>query len=252
MIAQLSFNQKRYEVNLLDALNISLPIRQGDSNPNCYWADPVEFKTISSGTFIGSVNAGGSVNYQKLTITPHGNGTHTECYGHISADGATINSCLKEFHFIAELVTVTPMQNQVGDFTITKEMLLQKIKYQSVPALVMRTLPNDETKEAKHYSGTNPPYIEPEAIEFLVDHGVNHILVDLPSLDKEVDGGKLAAHKAFWKFPNAIRKHCTVTELIFVDSSINDGLYLLNLQALNLGMDASPSKPVLFKLQEVL
>ena len=69
-----------------------------------FLADPVIFETIRSGNFIGSVREGGSVNYQKLHITRHGNGTHTECYGHILDDEtATIHSCHTEFHFIGRL-----------------------------------------------------------------------------------------------------------------------------------------------------
>jgi hypothetical protein len=116
----------------------------------------------------------------------------------------------------------------------------------------MRTLPNADAKRTANYSGTNPPYLAHEAAAYLVQLGVNHLLIDLPSVDQEADGGKLLAHKAFWQFPGNIRKACTITELIFVDTAIADGLYLLNLQITSLEMDASPSKPVLYNLTEVL
>jgi len=252
MIANLSFNGKSYLANLQEPLDISLPIREGENNPNCYWAESVKFETIKSGNFIGSVKDGGSVNYQKLAITPHGNGTHTECYGHISEDGATVNQSLKHFHFITELVSVEPKKSASGDMTITKEMLTEKIAAPGAQAVVIRTLPNFESKKIKQYSGTNPPYVEAEAIEHLVELGIQHIIIDLPSLDKEVDEGKLAAHKAFWKFPHNVRKYATITELAFVPDTAPDGLYLLNLQITSLETDASPSKPVLYKLKEVL
>ena len=252
MIANLSFNGKSYLANLHEPLDISLPIREGENNPNCYWAESVKFETIKAGNFIGSVKDGGSVNYQKLTITPHGNGTHTECYGHISDDGATVNQSLKHFHFIAELVSVEPKESASGDMTITKEMLVEKITVPEARALVMRTLPNFESKKTKQYSGTNPPYVEAGAIEYLVELGIQHMIIDLPSLDKEIDEGKLSAHRAFWKFPQETRNHTTITELIYVPDYIPDGLYLLNLQIVSLEMDASPSKPVLYKLKEVL
>ncbi len=253
MIVQLSFNGKKYNTNLSNPLDISLPIREGNNNPNCYWADPVKFETISSGNFIGSVKAGGNVNYQKLTITPHGNGTHTECYGHISADEkATINQTLISFHFVAEVISVMPEKLSSGNVLITLNQLKEKLKYPHAEAIILRTLPNIDSKKNQQYSGNNPPYLEASVTEYLAANNINHLLIDLPSVDREVDEGKLLAHKAFWKFSADIRKQCTITELIFVDNSIADGLYLLNLQITSLEMDASPSKPVLYKLEEVL
>jgi len=252
MKVELIFNAKRYQANLLNPIDISLPLREGSNNPNCYWAEPIIFETIISTNFIGSVRAGGSVNYQRLMLTPHGNGTHTECYGHISADGATINQHLKKFHFLAEVITVEPVANPEHDFVITQEMLLSKIKFSNTEALIIRTLPNDAAKKTKQYSGTNPPYFQADAISLLVSRGIKHLLTDLPSVDREVDAGKLTAHKVFWGFPDSVREACTITELIYVDTSIQDDLYLLNLQFISLEMDASPSKPVLYKLTEVL
>jgi kynurenine formamidase len=251
MIIQLAFNEKNYSANLDEPLDISIPLREGKNNPSCYWADPVKFETIESGNFIGSVARGGSVNYQKLTLTPHGNGTHTECYGHITADGATINETLRRHHFFAELISVEPVHLADGDFVITREAIQQKIKHKT-KALVIRTLPNTPDKKSRQYSGTNPPYLQADAVLDLVDRGIEHLVLDLPSVDKEVDGGKLAGHRAFWKLPHAPRTGCTITELVFIDWTIPDGLYLMNLQVLNLEMDASPSRPVLYKLAEVL
>lgn len=249
----LDFNKKKYAADLLQPLDLSLPLKEGAENPNCYWADPVKFETISSGNFIGSVKAGGSVNYQKLTLTPHGNGTHTECYGHLSADEkVTINRCLTSFHFIAEVISITPEQKSNGDQIVTLKSFKEKLKHSNVEAVVLRTLPNTNSKKTQAYSGTNPPYIEAAITEYLASQNVQHFLLDLPSVDREVDEGKILAHKAFWKIPENIRTHCTITELIFVENSIPDGLYLLNLQITSLEMDASPSKPVLYKLAEVL
>jgi kynurenine formamidase len=252
MIIQLTFSNRTFSVDLTKPHDISLPIKEGDKNPNCYWAEPITMQTIRLGDFVGSVQEGGSVNYQKLSITPHGNGTHTECYGHISADKATINQCLTDFHFIAEVISVTPEPTSSGDLIISRKALAEKIKNKTVQAVVIRTLPNVDAKRTTQYSGTNPPYLDHEAAAYLVELGVEHVLIDLPSVDRESDGGKLLAHKAFWKFPERTRKNSTITELVYIDNVIIDGLYLLNLQITSLEMDASPSKPVLYNLTEVL
>jgi arylformamidase len=252
MTIQVTFSNRTYSVDFTKPHDISLPIKEGDANPNCYWAEPVTMTPIRSGDFVGSVNEGGSVNYQKLSITPHGNGTHTECFGHISADQATINQCLTEFHFIAEVISVNPESTASGDLIISRKALAEKIKIKTVQAIVIRTLPNVDAKRTTQYSGTNPPYLDHAATDYLVELGVEHLLIDLPSVDRESDGGKLLAHKAFWQFPERPRRNSTITELVYVADAIKDGLYLLNLQITSLEMDASPSKPVLYNLTEVL
>ena len=86
-----------------------------------------------------------------------------------------------------------------------------------------------------------------EAARFLVDKGVEHLLVDLPSVDKERDGGVLAAHRAFWNFDGKMRKRATITEFVYVSNKIEDGTYFLNLQVAPFENDASPSRPVLYR-----
>lgn len=253
MIITLLFQSKQWQADLSRPLDISIPLREGNDNPNCYYAEAVKFETIEMGDFIGSVNRGGAVNYQKITLTPHGNGTHTESYGHLSADSsATLNALHTTFHFVAEVISLTPEKKADGDAVITYESFKKNIKYPQAKAVVIRTLPNPESKKSKYYSGTNPPYLDPALTAYLAEFGVDHLLIDLPSVDREVDGGKLSAHKAFWRLEKEVRKHCTITELIYVPENIQDGLYLLNLQITSLETDASPSKPVLYKLTEFI
>ena len=248
--ATVRIGEKQFSFNLSKPIDISLPLKQGAENPNCYYAEDVTFETIRTDTFTGSVAEGGSCNYTKITVTPHGNGTHTECYGHISAaPDATINRCLTEYFFYAKLMTLTPKQKPNGDWAIEFEEFLQRIGKDDLPeAIIIRTLPNDADKRLRRYSGTNSPYLNPKICELLAEKRVKHLLIDLPSLDREEDGGALAAHKAFWQYPDAVRKDCTVTELIFVPDEVPDGYYLLNLQIPSLEADAAPSKPIIYAL----
>ena len=73
-------------------------------------------------------------------------------------------------------------------------------------------------------------------------------MVDIPSIDKEQDGGKLLAHNAFWNTDGVLRMQATITEFIYVENSIKDGAYMLNLQCAPFENDASPSRPVLYKI----
>lgn len=234
-------------------IDISLPLVEGNANPNCYYADAPQFTTIVSDNFVGSVAQGGACNYQKITLTPHGNGTHTESFGHISADPeAHLQNCLKNFLFFAQLITVRPRLALDNDLIIDLEMIEPHLSHLKPEAIIIRTLPNSAHKKTQNYSGANPPYFSPEIGTFLAKRDIKHLLVDLPSVDRAQDEGLLLMHKNFWQYPHSIRKDCTITELVFVDDCIKDGYFLLDLQVTSLVIDASPSKPILYALEHKL
>ena len=247
--ATLDYRGRRMQVYLGEPLDISIPIIPGEMGVNCFYAPPPEAWPVEAGSFIGDTTQGGSVNFFNLRLVPHGNGTHTECVGHISSKRYSINQCLRRFHFLAKLITVYSRKTENGDRVVVREDIEQALHPGEAEALILRTMPNDDLKRKTNYSGANPPYIESEAMRYLVHCGIEHFLTDLPSVDREEDGGALAAHKAFWKYPDFIREQSTITELIYVPSSIPDGLFLLNLQIASLELDASPSKPVLYALK---
>ncbi len=197
--------------------------------------------------WIGRVSEGGSVNFNNIFFNPHAHGTHTECFGHISKEFHSVNDSLKTFFFLAEVITVRP-DRIGGDQVIPEESISKALNGSTPQAIVIRTLPNLITKKTKHWSNTNWPYLHENAAIFLRKIGVKHLLIDLPSVDREQDEGKLLAHRAFWEYPKNPRIDCTITEMIYVPEFIEDGSYLLNLQMASFGNDASPSKPVLYKI----
>jgi arylformamidase len=243
-----SFGEKKYETDLSKPLDISMPIHDGMSNANCFWAPMPSFEPVKTDSFIGDIQQGGIVNFKNIRINPHGNGTHTECVGHISKEVFTINQSLKNFHFLAQLITIFPAKTDDGDRVIFKHQIEHFLEKNTCNALIIRTMPNDDLKTKINYSGSNPPYIHHEAMEYIVSCGIEHFLIDLPSVDREEDGAMFLAHKAFWQYPFATRENSTITELIYVPNTIKDDFYLLNIQIASFEMDASPSKPVLFAL----
>jgi len=254
MLATYPYLGRTYSFNPAAPLDISLPLAPGENQVNCFWAEPVQFDVIRVGSFVGSVAEGGSTNYKRVHLTPHGNGTHTECYGHISpAPAATLNRCLRRFLFVARLISVQPRLQANGDEVVMLNDMRRELEggpHAAVlpEALILRTLPNHKAKRTRHYSGTNPTYLEPALAEYLTTQHIEHLLLDLPSVDREEDAGQLLAHHAFWQYPHATREQATITELIFVPDEVEDGLFLLNLQITSLELDASPSKPVLYAL----
>jgi arylformamidase len=248
MIATIEHNGRTLQVDLESPLDISLVLRAGEDSVNAFHIPPVRIEPFRIGSFVGDVNQGGSCNVNNIYFNPHGNGTHTECVGHISKEKHSLSQSLKTFHFLARLVSIQPQEKE-GDRVITKQQLSDAMQGTAAEAVILRTLPNDASKGTRHYSGTNPPYLEANAAEWLASSGCRHLLLDLPSVDREEDGGHLNAHHAFWKYPEATRTDCTITELIFVPDSIQDGEYLLNLLVASIENDASPSKPVLYQLK---
>lgn len=242
--------EKRYQADLSQPIDLSLVLRNGLENPNCFWAPPVEFSPVVAGDFVGSTERGGPVNFFNIRLNPHGNGTHTECVGHIARERYVLHTCLRKHHFLAKVVSLYPRPTDNGDRVIFRDQMEEVFRAGEAEAFVLRTLPNDELKQTRNYSGANPPYLHHEAVAFLVECGVQHLLLDLPSVDREEDGGQLRAHRAFWQYPHAIREQCTITEMIFVPDAVKDGYYLLNLQTASLDLDASPSKPVLYAVRE--
>lgn len=249
MIATIFHAGKEYKVDFFQPIDLSMPLSTDPSSTCAWYVTPMKLEPVRMGDWIGDVNEGGSVNFRTIVFNPHGNGTHTECVGHISKEFVTINSHLKRFLFVAELITILPFETPEGDFVITRKQLEVLLpKGTRTEAVIMRTLGNSPMKLHVNYSNTNPPYLLEEAIAYLNELQVEHLLIDLPSVDKEQDGGKLAAHHAFWQYPHNTQKNKTITELIYVPNEVDDGTYLLNLQIAPFENDASPSKPIIYKV----
>jgi len=243
MNVKLSHENKNYMVDLSQPLDLSIPLNP--KGPICFHAPQPHFEPVAVPGFIGSVEAGSPVNFFNVRYNPHGNGTHTESLRHIDSQGKTINQSLKTFHFISKLISVEPLLKENGD-RLLEATQIDFDNLNECEALIIRTNPNTEKKLTQNYSNQNPPYIDVQCMQKIVESGINHLLIDLPSVDREIDGGKLAAHHLFWSGSN--RKNCTITEMVYVPDKITDGLYLLNLMISPIELDASSSKPVLYSM----
>lgn len=249
MKAIIHANSRTYTIFIDQPIDISIPLRASKDNVNAWYLPPPKIYPTQIENWTGSVKAGASVNFNSIEFNPHAHGTHTECVGHITKEVYSINSFLKQFLFVTEVITVVPETNDT-DFVISDKQLRYAIGNKKREAIVIRTLPNTKSKLTRQYAHTNPPYLTEAAAIYLRNKGVKHLLVDLPSVDKEKDEGKLLTHKAFWDIDGEVRKDATITELIFVPNSVKDGKYILNLMIAPFDNDASPSKPILYKLHD--
>lgn len=251
-----NYNNTTYEADLNESLDISIPLVAGPNRLAAWYVPPITIEPVRAEGWVGSVAEGGSVNFRSIQFNPHGHGTHTECLGHITKEVFSVNQLFSDFHCVAQLVTVhiseaneeqLPVMQQ-GDLIIDEDQIPSG---PLPPALILRTKPNNPSKTTRVYNDTNPPYLSLNAMLKLVSGGVKHLVLDLPSVDREVDGGELQSHHAFWGLPNNPRKEATITELAFIHDSIEDGIYLMNLQTAPFENDATPSRPLLFRAHPV-
>ncbi|WP_040280371.1 cyclase family protein [Psychroserpens damuponensis] len=247
MIATIQYNSRKLQIDFTKPLDISIPLRASKSNVNAWYIDEPTIEPVKFDDNVMRVAEGAAVNFNTINFNPHGHGTHTECVGHITEEFHSVNKNLKQYFFLAEVITVAP-EVLKGDTVISKAQLQFALGNKKRDAVVIRTIPNTKDKLSHQYSNTNWTYLQEDAVAFLVKKGIKHLLIDLPSIDKEEDGGDLKAHKIFWNFNGKLRKRATITELIYVPNHVSDGEYFLNLQIAPFENDASPSKPILYKV----
>lgn len=220
--------------------------------------------------FPGSVARGASCNCDAITLIPHCNGTHTECAGHLTREPLHAHRIVPRGLLPALLLSVRSVPSDqtlegsdpapvAGDHLITRGALQAAWPAQApfaARALVIRTLPNEPAKRTRDYTDRTPPYLTREAARYVVERDIEHLIVDLPSIDRSHDEGRLTAHRLFFGLPpgeselgRAARSHCTVTELAYIPDTAADGSYLLELQVPAINGDAVPSRPLLYGLE---
>jgi arylformamidase len=274
----LSLNNQTYKIDGENPLGIAIPLLFNGAQPNAYGVENAASKPYEAGKLVGDTRRGGSCNFEQVKFIPHCNGTHTECVGHITNERISVHDCLKDVFIPAALISVKPenalesgetyavelsendrliTQKAIGNALSNLEKNNPKSKIQNPKSLIVRTLPNDESKLAQTYLENIPPFFSTEAMKFIAESGVKHLLVDMPSIDRIFDEGKLSNHRIFWNVQQGAFEtneksliQNTITELIYVPNEIADGNYLLNLQIAPFASDASPSRPILFNIIE--
>ena len=108
MKAEITYNNKYYNIDLSKPLDISLSLRGDDKNPVAWYLQNPKIFPLRDGEFVGKVAEGGSVNFNNVQFNPHAHGTHTECVGHITREFHSINDSLKTFFFPAKLISIEP------------------------------------------------------------------------------------------------------------------------------------------------
>jgi arylformamidase len=278
-VGLIDFGHGEVRIDLSRPISLAIALDFSDRQPRHFGAPQAVSRPFAVPGFSGSVEHGASCNCQTLTLIPHCNGTHTECVGHLTREPLDAHRVVPLGFIPAMLVSIEPVNAttsrettdptpHAGDQLITRHALergwraarAETPRAEASPpfeprALVIRTLPNQPDKQHRNYSDSTPPYLSREAAELLIERGIEHLVVDLPSIDRAHDEGRLTAHRIFFGLPpgsttlaQATRPRATVTELAYIPDAAADGPYLLELQVPALGGDAVPSRPLLYRL----
>ena len=276
----LTNNETQYQLRFDKAVSISIALDFAGKQPNHFGVPLANKKTYEANGFIGDTSRDGSCNVTTINTTPHCNGTHTETVHHIVDQQVLINEVIPKRPLIAALVTVKPKPSKgIGqsyrpdlketDTVITSTMLERAFAVSSgktnssdklpLDALIVRTLPNENNKRYFYYGDDRQPaFFTIEAIDWIIEKGFDHLLVDMPSVDKMYDEGKLTCHHRFWNVPESSHSltelswtHKTITEMVYVSNEIMDGIYGLVIHVPNFCLDAAPSNPILLPLEKV-
>ncbi len=256
-----------YRADLTNPLDITIPVQFDGQGLTTFGAPAASGVAYAAGDYVGDVRQGGSCNCEVLTFAPHLHGTHTECVGHISDARVAISDVFSGGMVPATLMTVQPVHPADTDETYSVALAesdllitaksLSGVSKEFVEALVIRTTPNAPAKQKGDYGCDMPPFFTLESMRLVVQLGVQHILIDTPSVDRLDDEGKLSNHHIYWGIEEgshtvdvANPSPKTITELIYVPDEIADGNYLLDLQVAAFKMDAAPSHPILYKVEK--
>lgn len=267
----LEHDGQRWTVDSARGESLAIPLDLQGAQPSHFGAPAAHAEPLAAGGFVGDTRRGGSCNCEAITLVPHCNGTHTEGPGHLTDERLSVHASAFRPLYLAALISLyaedaadsvetSAPGPRPGDQLITARAIapaLAAIGAGHVEAVVVRTLPNRADKRTRDWmSPPLPPYFSREAVALLVRRGVRHLLTDLPSVDRLLDEGRLAAHREFFGMPpgsRAIadigRPDATITEMIYAPDGLSDGLYALSLQLAPWVSDAVPSRPLLFPLE---
>jgi len=254
------------EVDFAGAVSLALTLDFDQPHPGHFGAPPATSEPFRVGDFEGAVARGASCNCRRVTLIPHCNGTHTESAAHLTLEQRALHAFVPVSPMPALLLTVPSMPHdgredsvpapQPGDRLITRQSLLaawathgaSTAQGPTPSALLLRT--------GTPWQDQAPPFLSRQLVTELVARGVQHLITDLPSIDRLADEGCLTAHRLFFGLPagsnrlaDAARPHATITELAMFPATLRDGPCAVQLQMPAWSGDAVPSRPLYLPLR---
>jgi kynurenine formamidase len=269
VIGELSYGGQKVRAALDRGVSLAIAVEFGAAGPRHFGAGAPATKPFAVGSFTGSVATGASVNCSTVTLTPHCQMTHTESVAHLTREPGDAWRVVPRGLLPAVVVSVVPEPARESSETtdpqpFPTDTLISKRRLRAAwpmgrmvepVAAIIRTLPNDPGKRTRDYDKLVPPYLTREAVEWLVEKRIEHLVLDVPSLDRTHDDGHMVGHRLFFGLPpgssargDAARSRATITELAFVPDEVHDGPCILSLAVPAIGGDAVPSQPIVYPL----
>jgi kynurenine formamidase len=265
---RLRIGERELSVDLSRPVSIARELDFQAPHPRHFGVPAATARPYAVPGFAGSVAAGASCNCSIITLIPHCNGTHTECVGHLTRERLDAHRVAPVGLLPALLISVAPVAARTtsettepaprAEDTLITRQAMERAWPRALPfapsALIVRTLQGVSTAPDAHTDPRPPPYLTQQAAQFMVERAIEHLVIDLPSIDREHDEGRLTAHRVFFGLPRGStaladsgRPHATVTELASISADVPDGPWLLQLQVPALSGDAVPSRPLLYR-----
>lgn len=248
-------------VDFRGAVSLALPLDFSQPHPRHFGAPAATSEAFRTGGFEGEVARGASCNCRRVTLVPHCNGTHTESASHLTLEQQPLHEFLPAAPLPALLLTVRAVDApssgedslpapRAGDRLVTRASVLEAwAAHQGARplALLLRT--------GTDWNDGSPPFLSRQLAGELVERGIEHLVTDLPSVDRLADEGRLTAHRIFFGLPagstklaEAARATCTITELAGFAPHLRDGPCAVQIQVPAWSGDAVPSRPLYLPL----
>lgn len=249
-------------VDFRGAVSLALPLDFSQPHPRHFGAPAATSEAFRTGGFEGEVARGASCNCRRVTLVPHCNGTHTESASHLTLQQRALHALLPLAPVPALLLSVQPVPAAQsgedslpapapGDRLITRAAVLAAWASHAAArssALLLQT--------GTAWDDPAPPFLSRQLMQELVARGIEHLVTDLPSVDRLADEGRLTAHRIFFGLPPgstdldaATRPLATITELANFPPGLRDGECALQIQVPAWSGDAVPSRPLYLPLR---
>lgn len=179
---------------------------------NAFYLPRISSRTFElEGQFLGDVRRGGSCNVDILKYAAHGL-THLETSAHIlspDANPPTVKDIpLETLSGIVYLIDLSHLGTKQGEL-VPWEAIRAKLERNRLPIsmLALKTraslLPQDYDFSGKDFLSVAPETAKGIHDYRLTDSRIDCLILDIPSIDPEKDGGKLLAHRNFFGLPAA-------------------------------------------------
>ena len=211
MIIKVSHNKQDYKINTKQSIDISIPYNFNGAQPNFYDVNPGKLSPFKFAETSYSVANGAGCNVPEISMNIHCTGTHTECVGHLLEKNGSVSECIQDLYMPTVLLTVRPkLFSECSDGyhvavkgdekVISKESIevsYKKHKLNNPLSMIIRTLPNPKEKQFYSFTENYPPFFTNDSLIFL-SNKIQHLVVDIPSIDRMEDDGILGNHRIFW------------------------------------------------------